>query len=74
VDPKLAVHDGIGVGADLRGADGVAKAAGRAPRKFNYLLTASCLRAGNDFGLAHLVECRLTAQLPRGFDRRYDRV
>ena len=74
MDPKLAVHDRIGVGADLRGADGMAKAAGRAPRKVDHVLTISCLRAGNDFRLAHLVECRLTTQLPRGFDRRYDRV
>src|SRR5256885_6628704 len=74
VDPKLAVHDGIGVGANLCGADGVAKAAGRAPSKVNHVLTASCLRTRNDFRLAHLVECRLTAQFPRGFDRRYDRV
>src|SRR4029077_14960497 len=56
------------------GAHSVAKAAGRDPRKINNVLTAGRLRAGNDFRLAHQVERRLTAQLPRGFDRTHDRI
>jgi hypothetical protein len=74
VDPKFAVHDGIGVCANFYGAHSVAKAARRDPRKISHVLTAGRFRAGNNFRLADLVECRLTAQLPRGFDRPYDRI
>jgi len=70
--PKLAVHDGIGVGAISR-ADGVAKAGGRAPRKVNDVLTAGCFGPGT-ISASRSVECRLAAQVPRGFRCPYDCV
>jgi hypothetical protein len=74
VDPKLAIHNRIRVGADPRGADRVSKARRGGPRKINQVLTAGGLRAGNNLRLAQGIERGLTAELSRRFRRSYDRI
>jgi hypothetical protein len=56
MDPKLAVHHGIRVGTDLRGARGVTKAGQGGPREINHVLSAGRVWARNDLHLAQLIE------------------
>jgi hypothetical protein len=71
VDAQVGVHDGIRVGPDLRGADGVPKAGRPGPCELQQILLAG-IRTRNHLGFADGVERGLTTQLPRCLNRAPD--
>jgi hypothetical protein len=72
VDAKLAVHYGIGAGADLRGTHRVTETRCRSPREVDQVLSAGGFGAWYDLRFTDAVECSLAAQLAGRFDRPHN--
>ena len=72
MDSKLAVHHRSRVGADPRGAYGVAEACRAGPCQVDQVLPAGIFRTRNDLDLADTVKCGLTPQFPGDLDRFYN--